>query len=203
MFTSGYLPANQSYSGGTDLPTSGVQAVRERLGRPAVFSCPFLYGLPIRQDYPSALPGRAAAIHMRHRRELLERFGSVVSLHVAEASPKRTFVHAGVVGWGRSAILIPGRSSLGRPAWLRRWFALGRPTILMNLRWWINEAWSIPTHGHCKYGKTDLTAKPDVRSKRSEGFQEKGPCPSGWSSSAAISRGRVGLPASSHQELDC
>jgi hypothetical protein len=49
-----------------------------------------------------------------NRRELLERFGSMVSLHVAEASLKRTFVHAGVVGWGRSAILIPGRSFSGK-----------------------------------------------------------------------------------------
>jgi hypothetical protein len=48
------------------------------------------------------------------QRELLERFGSIVSLHVAEASQKRTFVHAGVVGWGRSAILIPGRSFSGK-----------------------------------------------------------------------------------------
>jgi hypothetical protein len=48
------------------------------------------------------------------QRELLERFGSIVSLHVAEASLKRTFVHAGVVGWGGSAILIPGRSFSGK-----------------------------------------------------------------------------------------
>ena len=48
------------------------------------------------------------------QRELLERFGSIVSLHVAEKSLKRTFVHAGVVGWGRSAILIPGRSFSGK-----------------------------------------------------------------------------------------
>jgi hypothetical protein len=48
------------------------------------------------------------------RRDLLERFGSVVSLHVAETSPHRTFVHAGVVGWGKAAILIPGRSRFGK-----------------------------------------------------------------------------------------
>jgi hypothetical protein len=48
------------------------------------------------------------------RRELLECFGSIVSLYVAEASLKRTFVHAGVVGWGRAAILIPGRSFSGK-----------------------------------------------------------------------------------------
>jgi hypothetical protein len=48
------------------------------------------------------------------RQDLLERFGSVVSLHVAEASPHWTFVHAGVVGWGKAAILIPGRSRFGK-----------------------------------------------------------------------------------------
>lgn len=48
------------------------------------------------------------------RRELLERFRSVVALHVAETSPVRTFVHAGVVGWGNQAILIPGRSFSGK-----------------------------------------------------------------------------------------
>jgi hypothetical protein len=48
------------------------------------------------------------------RRELLEHFGSTVSLHVAEASARRTFVHAGVVGWGNVAVLIPGRSRWGK-----------------------------------------------------------------------------------------
>jgi hypothetical protein len=48
------------------------------------------------------------------RRELLERFGSIVALYVAEASRSRTFIHAGVVGWGNRAILIPGRSFSGK-----------------------------------------------------------------------------------------
>jgi len=48
------------------------------------------------------------------RAEFLHRFGSVISLYVAEASRKRTFVHAGVVGWGGRAILIPGRSFSGK-----------------------------------------------------------------------------------------
>jgi hypothetical protein len=48
------------------------------------------------------------------RAEFLERFRSVIALHVAEASPVRTFVHAGVVGWGNQAILIPGRSFSGK-----------------------------------------------------------------------------------------
>jgi hypothetical protein len=48
------------------------------------------------------------------RRTLLERFSSMISLDVAEASPIRTFVHAGIVSWGKSAVLIPGRSFSGK-----------------------------------------------------------------------------------------
>jgi hypothetical protein len=48
------------------------------------------------------------------RAEFLHRFASILSLYVAEASRKRTFVHAGVVGWGDRAILIPGRSFAGK-----------------------------------------------------------------------------------------
>jgi hypothetical protein len=48
------------------------------------------------------------------RRDLLELFGSTISLDVAEASPLRTFVHAGCVAWGKAAVLIPGRSFSGK-----------------------------------------------------------------------------------------
>jgi hypothetical protein len=48
------------------------------------------------------------------KRELFERFESEVTLHVAEMTHRRVFVHAGVVGWGGSAILIPGRSFSGK-----------------------------------------------------------------------------------------
>jgi hypothetical protein len=48
------------------------------------------------------------------RREFLDRFRAIVSLYVAEASRRRTFIHAGVVGWGESAVLIPGRSFAGK-----------------------------------------------------------------------------------------
>jgi hypothetical protein len=50
----------------------------------------------------------------RDRRDLLDRFGSTISLDVAEASPLRTFVHAGIVGWGKAGVLIPGRSFSGK-----------------------------------------------------------------------------------------
>jgi hypothetical protein len=48
------------------------------------------------------------------REEFFERFSAVIALRVAETSTIRTFVHAGVVGWGGRAILIPGRSFAGK-----------------------------------------------------------------------------------------
>ena len=48
------------------------------------------------------------------RTEFLERFGSLVALHVADNSRRLVFVHAGVVGWGGRAIVIPGRSFSGK-----------------------------------------------------------------------------------------
>lgn len=48
------------------------------------------------------------------RTEFLERFGSLVALDVADSSRKLVFVHAGVVGWGDRAIVIPGRSFSGK-----------------------------------------------------------------------------------------
>ncbi len=45
---------------------------------------------------------------------VLERFESDVALHIADVTRQRVFVHAGVVGWGGSAILIPARSLSGK-----------------------------------------------------------------------------------------
>ena len=45
---------------------------------------------------------------------VLERFESALRLYVAGRSPRRVFVHAGVVGWRGRAILIPGRSLSGK-----------------------------------------------------------------------------------------
>jgi len=48
------------------------------------------------------------------RTEFLERFASIVALHVAENSREFMFMHAGVVGWGEQAIVLPGRSMSGK-----------------------------------------------------------------------------------------
>lgn len=46
--------------------------------------------------------------------QLLDAFESHLQLTVAEFSPRRVFVHAGVVGWKRRAILIPGMTFSGK-----------------------------------------------------------------------------------------
>jgi hypothetical protein len=48
------------------------------------------------------------------RTEFLERLGSIIALDVADNSREFVFVHAGVVGWGKRAIVIPGRSFSGK-----------------------------------------------------------------------------------------
>ena len=45
---------------------------------------------------------------------VLKLFESDLHLYVAEAAPRRVFVHAGVVGWQGQAIVIPGRSFSGK-----------------------------------------------------------------------------------------
>jgi hypothetical protein len=46
--------------------------------------------------------------------EVLDAFESWFRLSVAELTDRRVFVHAGVVGWQNRAILIPGKSFVGK-----------------------------------------------------------------------------------------
>ncbi|HYP26528.1 MAG TPA: hypothetical protein VE262_07415 [Blastocatellia bacterium] len=45
---------------------------------------------------------------------MLDAFETDLHLYVAEHAPRRTFVHAGVVGWKDKAVIIPGRSYSGK-----------------------------------------------------------------------------------------
>ena len=45
---------------------------------------------------------------------VLDTLESRLKLHIAETSPNRVFVHAGVAGWKGKAILLPGRSLSGK-----------------------------------------------------------------------------------------
>ena len=46
--------------------------------------------------------------------EALEALEDHLQLYVAEHAPRRVFVHAGVVGWRGKAIVIPGRTMMGK-----------------------------------------------------------------------------------------
>ncbi len=46
--------------------------------------------------------------------QVLEALERDLQLHVAERARRRVFVHAGVVGWGGRAIVIPGRTTRGK-----------------------------------------------------------------------------------------
>ncbi len=71
-------------------------------------------------------PESAASFHLykdnqqlfrsTNKQDLLDRLESDVALHVADTTQRRVFVHAGVVGWGSNAILIPGKSFAGKTA---------------------------------------------------------------------------------------
>lgn len=50
----------------------------------------------------------------RSREGLLGLLESDLTAYVAEQAPRRVFVHAGVVGWGGRAVVIPGRSQSGK-----------------------------------------------------------------------------------------
>lgn len=49
-----------------------------------------------------------------HLDRLFELYESYLRLSIAALAPRRTFVHAGVVGWKGRAILLPGRSLAGK-----------------------------------------------------------------------------------------
>jgi len=56
---------------------------------------------------------------------VLEAFRNDHHLYVAGASPDMTFIHAGVVGWQRRAVVLPGRSFSGKTTLVRELLRLG------------------------------------------------------------------------------
>ncbi len=76
-------------------------------------ACRSKSGTGIGSTFTLAKNGREI-FHCDDRTEFLERLGSIVTLQVAAHSKKQVFLHAGVVGWGDRAIVIPGRSFSGK-----------------------------------------------------------------------------------------
>ncbi len=81
-----------------------------------------LYSLIAEPDASKSSAGLENLVYANARRiartsqwsQALDAFESDLQLHIAEMSPRRVFVHAGVVGLRGKAIVIPGRSFSGK-----------------------------------------------------------------------------------------
>lgn len=60
-----------------------------------------------------------------HEGSLLEAFESDLNTYIAQASPRRFFVHAGVVGWKGRAIVLPGRTYSGKTTLVKEFLKHG------------------------------------------------------------------------------
>jgi hypothetical protein len=61
----------------------------------------------------------------RDLKRMLDALESELQLFVAEYSPRRVFIHAGVVGWRGKAIIIPGRSYSGKTTLVKTFVEAG------------------------------------------------------------------------------
>jgi hypothetical protein len=78
---------------------------------------PRVYGLTVRRRgrprYVLRSDGEELA-RADHFEPILEALTGSVGFYVAESTSTRTFVHAGVVGWGGRAIVVPGKQNSGK-----------------------------------------------------------------------------------------
>ena len=61
----------------------------------------------------------------RDLKRMLDALESELQLFVAEYSPRKVFIHAGVVGWRGKAIIIPGRSYSGKTTLVKEFVHAG------------------------------------------------------------------------------
>jgi hypothetical protein len=57
--------------------------------------------------------------------QLLEEFERDLALHIAQSAPKRLVVHAGVVDWNGTAIVMPGKSFTGKTTLVKEFLRRG------------------------------------------------------------------------------
>jgi len=69
---------------------------------------------PLTRTHHVLLAGERLVARSTGIDELADHLESQLALFVAETSPLRVFVHAGVVGWNGRAVVIPGRSFSGK-----------------------------------------------------------------------------------------
>ena len=71
-------------------------------------------GRPGLRRFHTAYSGMQNLARSQDPQDLFEAFESDLSVHIAQTSADRCFVHAGVVGWRGRAIVVPGPSHSGK-----------------------------------------------------------------------------------------
>lgn len=84
-----------------------------------------LFRLKQREDRYQLFRGTQRLSRNSQLKSVLSDFESDLQLYVAEMSPNRVFVHAGVVAWKGRAIMIPGRSYSGKTTLTRELVRVG------------------------------------------------------------------------------
>jgi len=113
--------------------------------------------------------------------QTLNQLESWLRLTVAVRARHRVFVHAGVVGWGGQALLLPGRSCSGKTTLVA---ALVRERLIFQTSmpcWTLPDA-SMHFRSRSRYVSTTAGAFRNARSTRSGEGRRSGRCPSAWSS---------------------
>ena len=78
-----------------------------------------MYSLRVSKSRYELFEDADLAIGSRSLRLVLESFATRLKAYIAEMARRRVFVHAGAVGWRKTAIIIPGRSMSGKTSLVR------------------------------------------------------------------------------------
>lgn len=103
----------------------------------------------------------------RHLDQLVDAFERDVQLAVAQKARRKVFVHAGVVGWHGSAILIPGRSYAGKST-------LVRELVRAGATYYSDEYAVLDELGRVHPFPRPLALRDDNRVNRKMSFEELG-----------------------------
>lgn len=82
-------------------------------------------GRPGLKRFHTAYAGMQNLARSQHAEDLFDAFESDLSVHIAQTSPDRCFVHAGVVAWQGRAIVVPGPSYSGKTTLIQEFLRRG------------------------------------------------------------------------------
>lgn len=92
---------------------------------------------------------------------VLGAFETAVQLHVAEMAHHHTFVHAGVIAWRNTAIILPGQSMSGKSSLVRAFLKAGA-------KYYSDEFALLDKNGHVHPYPVPLGNRPKIDEKQSK-----------------------------------